>query len=69
MNDKKQVDFSEYIKLHETGYSLDKVRPIGNQTFQVLKDCGVDVRIIDRDKNLGLLFRLNQLGTFSKDTK
>ena len=69
MEDKKQVDFSEYIKLHETGYTLDKVKPIGNQTFQVLKDCGVDVRIIDRDKNLGLLYRLNQLGTFSKDTR
>lgn len=64
----EKVDINEYIALHEGGIPLDKVRPIDNQTFKTLKGCGVDVRIIDRDKNLGKLFQLGQLGTFTKDT-
>ena len=69
MEEKRKVEISEYIQLHETGIPLNKVRPIANQTFEVLRSSGIDVRIIDRDKNLGLLYKLGQLGTFSKDTR
>lgn len=69
MSSGKRVNIEDYILLHERGIPLEKVRPIANQTFDVLKDCNVDVRIIDRDKNLALIYRLGQLGTFSKDTK
>jgi DNA primase len=65
----KRVNIDDYILLHSKGIPLNKVRPIANQTYDVLKDSNVDVRIIDRDKNLALIYRLAQLGTFSKDTK
>ena len=64
----ESVDIKKYIELHESGIPIKKVKPIDNQTFQVLRDCNVDVRIIDRDKNLNRLYNLGQLGTFSKDT-
>ena len=64
----EKVKIEDYIALHESGIPLKKVKPIANQTFEVLKNCNVDVRIIDRDKNLNRLYNLGQLGTFSKDT-
>lgn len=64
----EKVNLEEYIELHNTGIPLNKVRPIDCQTFNVLKNSNVDVRIIDRDKNLQKLYKLGQLGTFSKDT-
>lgn len=68
MNEQK-VNIEEYIELHNSGITLDKVRPIPNQTFDVLLNSGIDVRIIDREKNLARLYKLGQLGAFSKDTK
>lgn len=65
----ERVNIEDYIALHNSGIPLGKVRPIADQTFDVLKNSNVDVRIIDRDKNLGRLFNLSQLGAFSKDTK
>ena len=64
----ERVKIENYIALHESGIKLDRVKPIDDQTFNTLKGCGVDVRIIDRDKNLGKLYNLGQLGTFTKDT-
>ena len=67
--EEKKLDITEYIKLHEEGIPISKVRTIDNQTFHVLRDSGIDVRIIDRDKNLTRLYSMNSLSTFSKDTK
>ena len=64
----EKVNIEEYIELHKSGIPIRKVKPIANQTFEVLRNCNVDVRIIDRDKNLGRLYKLSQLGTFTKDT-
>ena len=64
----EKVKIEEYIELHKSGIPIRKVKPIANQTFEVLRNCNVDVRIIDRDKNLGRLYKLSQLGTFTKDT-
>lgn len=63
-----ELQFEEYVDLHEKGIMIDRVRPIDNQTFHVLKQSNVDVRIIDRERNLERLYRMGQLGTFSKDT-
>jgi len=67
--EEKVVDITEYIELHKNGIPISKVRTIDNQTFHVLRDCGIDVRIIDRDKNLTRLYSMGSLMTFSKDTK
>ena len=67
--EEKKVDFTEYLKLHEDGIPISKVRTIDNQTFHVLRNSGIDVKIIDRDKNLTRLFSMGNLLTFTKDTK
>lgn len=67
---KEKVDkFNNNIKLHSTGIPISKVRTIDSQTFFVLRDSGIDVRIIDRDKNLSLLYNMDNLLMFSKDSK
>lgn len=68
MNEEKKINIDEYIALHESGIPLNRVKPIACQTFNTLKNSNVDVRIIDRDKNLGRLYKLGQLGQFSKNT-
>jgi DNA primase len=64
----EKVKIEEYISLHENGIPISKIKPIDDQTFKTLKECNVDIRIIDRDKNLSRLYNLGQLGTFTKDT-
>lgn len=68
MNEEKKTNIDEYIALHKSGIPLNRVKPIACQTFNTLKNSNVDIRIIDRDKNLGRLYKLGQLGQFSKDT-
>lgn len=68
MERREKINIDNYIELHATGVPLSKVKPIDNQTFRVLRDCNVDVRIIDREKNLARLYTLGSLGKFSKDT-
>ena len=67
--EEKVSNITSYIELHNSGIPISKVQPIDNQTFHVLRNCGVDVRIIDRDKNLTRLYSMNNLMTFTKDTK
>ncbi len=69
MSEERVVNIDEYIALHESGIPLNKVRRIDCQTFNVLLNSNVDVRIIDRDKNLHRLYKLGQLGTFSKNSE
>ena len=56
-------NFEKYIRLYESGTSLSKLSlPTKDQstldTFQVFKSSKVDVRIVDRDKNLDLILGL-----------
>ena len=66
-------NFEQYIRLYESGTSLSKLSlPTKDQstldTFQVFKSSKVDVRIIDRDKNLDLILGLVSISNFVKDT-
>lgn len=44
----ERVDIRDYIKLYENGYRLDQIKPLTNQTYQIFKNCGVDIRIVHR---------------------
>ena len=66
--ERREIKIEDYIELHNGGIPLHRVKPLADQTFQTLKESNVDIRIIDREKNLGRLYKMGQLGTFTKDT-
>ena len=46
----KSVNINDYIKLYNEGISLDKIKPLSNQTYKLFKQSGVDIRIVHRNK-------------------
>ena len=46
----ERVDIQDYINLYNEGLKLTQIKPLKNQTYQIFKDSGLDIRIIHRDK-------------------
>lgn len=61
--------FENYIELYNTGVSIKDINPVDNQTYKVLMQTNVDVRIIDRDKHLKDIYALTTLKHFTKDSE
>ena len=61
------VDISAYIDLYNTGVSLSRVKlPNPDENYFIFKHSNVDIRIIDRDKNLGLLVQKDKFYSIEK---
>ena len=50
LNEEKFVNIDDYIKLYDEGISLDKIKPLSNQTYKLFKKSGLDIRIVHRSK-------------------
>lgn len=61
------VDINAYIDLYNTGVSLSRVKlPNPDENYFIFKHSNVDIRIIDRDKNLGLLVQKDKFYSIEK---
>lgn len=43
-----EVDIQDYTDLYNKGISLDKIKPLSNQTYKLFKSSKVDIRIVNR---------------------
>ena len=46
----EKVNIEDYIALYESGLKLSQIKPLKNQTYQIFKASGIDIRIVKRDK-------------------
>ena len=46
----ERVNIKDYIELYNNGLTLDQIKPLKNQTYQIFKASGIDIRIVKRDK-------------------
>ena len=46
----RSVNIDDYIKLYNEGVSLDKIKPLSNQTYKLFKQSGEDIRIVHRSQ-------------------
>ena len=60
--------FDKYIVLYNKGVSIRRVNPIDNETYRILSSSNIDIRIIDRDSNIGEISTLSALTIMVKDT-
>lgn len=61
------VDISAYIDLYNTGYPLTKVKlPNPDENYRIFRSSNVDIRVVDRDKNLGFLFTGSKFKSIEK---
>lgn len=50
VSSERGVNINDYIKLYNEGISLDKIKPLSNQTYKLFKQSGADIRIVHRSK-------------------
>ena len=43
-----KVNIENYISLYESGFRLDQIRPLKNQTYKIFKSSGIDIRVVPR---------------------
>ena len=61
------VDINAYIELYNTGISLSKVKlPNPDENYKIFKSSNVDIRVVDRDKNLNILVDRNKFSSIEK---
>lgn len=46
----EKVDIQDYIELYNKSYSLDKIKPLNNQTYKIFKASKADIRITHRSQ-------------------
>jgi DNA primase len=46
----RSVNIDDYIKLYNEGVSLNKIKPLSNQTYKLFKQSGEDIRIVHRSQ-------------------
>lgn len=51
----EQLQFGNYIKLHESGKNIREMSPLKNPTYRVLVKSNIDIRVIDRDSVYSLV--------------
>lgn len=65
----REDNFKNYIDLYEKGIPIAQLSPLNNQTYKVFRNSGVDIRVLDRDKNYKTLAGCTKLNHFTLDTK
>lgn len=50
MDTRTRVNIEDYIVLYERGLLLNQIKPLKNQTYQIFKASGLDIRIVHRSK-------------------
>ena len=43
-----EVNIQDYIDLYNKGLKIDKIKPLKNQTYELFKSSGLDIRICKR---------------------
>lgn len=48
MEDTLEVNLQDYIDLYNRGLKLNRIKPLKNQTYQLFKLSGLDIRVVNR---------------------
>lgn len=63
-----ELNFGDYVKLHERGYKIQDMKPLKNDTYKVFASAtNIDIRVINRDASYDLLVKLPKLAHFTTD--
>ena len=63
-----ELNFGDYIKLHERGHKIQDMNPLKNDTYKVFASAtNIDIRVINRDASYDLLVKLPKLAHFTTD--
>lgn len=65
----ESVDIKDYINLYNTGYSLDSVKPLNNQTYKIFRMSKVDIRIVCRKEVYNNPLAYKKIRYFVKDNE
>lgn len=60
------VEIEDYIELYNQGVSLDKIKPLQNQTYRLFKSSGRDIRIVHRNKTYSNAEAFKKISFFLK---
>ena len=66
MQEPINVDIKDYIELYNQGISLDKIKPLQNQTYRLFKSSGRDIRIVHRNKTYSNAEAFKKISYFLK---